>query len=259
MHNDLFQLTNLKVLSLRNNMLTEIPPTIHRLAELEVLNLSVNRLTYLPWELLNLMQQGELKHLTVRPNPFHSIEEAQITAWHGINKNNTESSEDPNVSPLRFQEHEYALGEGWSPIHVATGPTTYMNMEGNPIDCSSRTAFPPPTQTIRVNNVPSLRELSLRAVTKLPYLEQTTDEELAEFPPLIVPLLRRAREVRLAGGQCCSVCQREYVIPRTKWTEWWDITPYENGMKLPRFSGQTLRPLPFNRLGCSLSCVPESS
>jgi hypothetical protein len=33
-----------------------------------------------------------------------------------------------------------------------------------------------------------------------------------------------------AGGQPCSVCQREYVIPRTEWMEWWDFTPCENGM-----------------------------
>ncbi|KAJ5773631.1 Leucine-rich repeat typical subtype [Penicillium paradoxum] len=263
LHNDLFELSNLKVLSLRNNKLTEIPSTIHRLAELEVLNLSVNRLTYLPWELLTLTQQGELKHLTVRPNPLLSIEEAQIAEWHRSNnkQNETEDDEDATpFSPLQFQEQDSAPGEGWTPIHVATGPTTYMDMEGIPTEHSScRNTFTFPTEGARVNDAPSLRELALRAVTKLPYLEQTTDEELAEFPPLIVPLLRQAREVRLAGGQFCSVCRQEYVIPRTEWTEWWDITPCENGMKLPRCPGEKLRPLPFKRFGCSLSCVPESS
>lgn len=260
LHNDLFELINLKVLSLRNNKLTELPSTIRKLAELEVLNLSVNQLTHLPWELLMLTQKGELKHLTVRPNPFLPIEEAQIAEWHRNtrNKTETENNEDPSA-PLQFHEQEPALGEGWVPIHVATGPITYMNMEGNPTgDNSFRNVRTLPGQTSCVNNAPSLRELALRAVTKLPYLDQTTDEELAEFPPLIVPLLRQAREVSLAGGHTCSVCQHEYVIPRAEWTEWWDITPCENGMKMPRCPGERLRPLPFRRFGCSLSCVPGS-
>ncbi|EKV06870.1 Leucine-rich repeat, typical subtype [Penicillium digitatum] len=262
LHNDLFELTNLKVLSLRNNKLTEIPSTIRRLTALEVLNLSVNQLSYLPWEILELMQQGELKHLTVRPNPFLPIEEAQIADWHykPTNKKETENTENSSP-PLQFQDQESPLDEGWTPLHVATGPITDLNMEGNPMGDSSssnRLALTPSGPTSPVNNAPSLREVALRAVSKLPYLEQTTDEELAEYPALIVPLLQRAREVRTAGGQPCSVCQREYVIPRAEWIEWWDFTPCENGMKMPRCPGEKLRPLPFRRFGCSLSCVPRT-
>jgi hypothetical protein len=135
-----------------------------------------------------------------------------------------------------------------------------MDMEGNPIEESpsrNRTTSTSSGPT-SVNNAPSLREVALRAVSKLPYLEQTTDEELAEYPALLVPLLQQAREVRAAGGQPCSVCQREYVIPRTEWMEWWDFTPCENGMKMPRCPGEKLRPLPFRRFGCSFSCVPGS-
>ncbi|KXG48745.1 Short-chain dehydrogenase/reductase SDR [Penicillium griseofulvum] len=233
LHNDLFELSNIKVLSLRNNKLTEIPSTIRRLTALEVLNLSVNQLSYFPWEILRLMQQGELKHLTVRPNPFIPIEEAQIAEWH-YNPNNeketendeTENDEDSSP-PLQFQEQESSPNEGWAPLHVATGPITYMDMEGNPIEDSSsgKRGTLTPSVLTSVNNAPSLREVALRAVSKLPYLEQTTDEELSEYPALIVPLLQQAREVRIAGGQLCSVCQREYVIPRTEWMEWWDFTP----------------------------------
>ncbi|KGO42136.1 Leucine-rich repeat, typical subtype [Penicillium expansum] len=262
LHNDIFELTNLKVLSLRNNKLTEVPSTIRRLTGLEVLNLSVNQLACLPWELLKLMQQGELKHLTVRPNPFLPIEEAQIAEWHykPTNKKETENDEDASP-PLQFQDQESSLDEGWIPLHVATGPITYMDMEGNPMGDSpsrNRLALTLPGPPSPVNYAPSLREVALRAVSKLPYLEQTTDEELAEYPALIVPLLQRAREVRAAGGQPCSVCQREYVIPRAEWMEWWDFTPCENGMKMPRCPGEKLRPLPFRRFGCSLSCVPRT-
>lgn len=262
LHNDLFELTNLKVLSLRNNKLTEIPSTIRRLTALEVLNLSVNQLTYLPWELLNLIQQGELKHLTVRPNPFLRIEKAQIAEWHNTPTNQKETmNEKGSYPPLQFQDQESPLGKGWSPLHIATGPITYMDMEGNPMGDSTprnRSILTPSGSTSPVNDAPSLREVALRAVSKLPYLEQTTDEELAEYPAMIVPLLRQAREVRAAGGQPCSVCHREYVIPRTEWMEWWDFTPCENGMKMSRCPGERLRPLPFRRFGCSLSCVPRS-
>lgn len=262
LHNDLFELTNLKVLSLRNNKLTEIPSTIRRLTSLEVLNLSVNQLSYLPWELLELMQQGELKHLTVRPNPFPPIEKAQIAEWHNTPTNKEGTNNDEASSPpLQFQNQEFSLDKGWSPLHIATGTITYMNMEGNPMGDSPSRNRPPLTPsgpTSPVNNAPSLREVALRAVSKLPYLEQTTDEELAEYPAMIVPLLRQAREVRAAGGQPCSVCHREYVIPRAEWMEWWDFTPCENGMKMPRCPGERLRPLPFRRFGCSLSCVPPS-
>ena len=253
LHNDLFELSNLKVLSLRNNKLTELPSTIRRLTALQVLNLSVNRLTCLPWELIKLIQRGELKHLTVRPNSFLPIEEAQIAEWHhNANKKQTEEPDEEFLSSqLQFNHDESSnIREPfWDSIHVATGPTTFLNMEGNPVRES------PPTSP-SINAAPSLRELSLRTMSKLPYLEQATDEELAEYPALLVPLLRQAREVRAAGGQPCSVCDREFVIPRTEWLEWWDITPCENGMKMPRHSGEKLRPLPFRRFGCSLSCVP---
>lgn len=70
---ELFELSNLKVLSLRNNKLTELPPAIRRLTSLQEVNLSVNRLRYLPWELLWLIKKGDLKHLIIRSNPLLQI------------------------------------------------------------------------------------------------------------------------------------------------------------------------------------------
>ncbi|KAJ5795604.1 uncharacterized protein N7518_004144 [Penicillium psychrosexuale] len=252
LHKDLFELSNLKVLSLRNNKLAEIPSTICKLTALEVLNLSVNQLTYLPWEVLKLIQQGELKHLTVRPNPFLTYDKAKIAERH---YNNKEKENHQDLSPA-VQSHT----ERWGPLHLATGTITYMDMEGNPMgdSPSSNRLTLTPGLASPVNDAPSLREVALRAVSKLPYLEQTSDEELAEYPALIVPLLQQAREVRAAGGKSCSVCQREYVIPRAEWMEWWDLIPFENGMKMPRCPNEMLRPLPFRRFACSLSCVPGS-
>ncbi|KAJ5582329.1 hypothetical protein N7535_000949 [Penicillium sp. DV-2018c] len=263
---DLFELKHLKVLSLRSNEFTEIPPQICKLMELEHLNISVNRLSYLPWELLKLTQQGRLNFLYLRPNPFLPFEEAHIKTWHckpeteDISETEEQEQEqEPNTiprlkQPLQVQppaSHQLAANtHPCAPIHVATGPTHIMDLDGKPTESNS--------SNNDNNAAPSLRELALRAVTKLPYLDQTTDEELAEFPPLLVPLLKRAREVRLAGGQTCSVCGKEYVLARTEWLEWWDVSPHVSGLLTPRRDGDLLRPLPFRRFGCSLACVPSA-
>ncbi|KAJ5601339.1 Leucine-rich repeat typical subtype [Penicillium lagena] len=251
LHPELFELNNLKVLSVRNNKLSEIPPTISRLTALQDLNVSVNRLSHLPWELLWLVRQGELKHLIVRPNSFISIEEAQIAEWHSRSEGEEHDDEEPH-DPLQLRKYNEGDTpvEAWAPIHVATGPTIQLNMEGKPMP--DRSIITPETTT----NSPSLREVALRAVAKLPALDQVSPSELAEYPALVIPLLQRAKEVRATGGRVCSVCKGNFVIPRSEWVEWWDCTPHENGLKRPRASAEMMRPLPFRRVGCSWACVP---
>lgn len=62
---------NITVLSLRNNELDELPPAISQLRSLKELNVAGNNLQWLPWEMLQLLQDdGPLKTLTLRPNPF---------------------------------------------------------------------------------------------------------------------------------------------------------------------------------------------
>lgn len=104
---ELFDLTSLKVLSLRNNKLTEVPPAIRRLTSLQDVNLSVNRLEYLPWEFLWLIRKGDLKHLIVRPNPLMQIDEAEIAHWHYPNTTTPVSLD----KPLRLQEYESPVPE----------------------------------------------------------------------------------------------------------------------------------------------------
>lgn len=258
LHNELFDLKDLKVLSVRNNNLRELPPTVSKLKALEVLNISVNQLTFLPWELLSLLENGELKHFTAYPNPFLPIEEASIATWHRQpNQEDKQASNDP----LKFDEYDaHPPDDAWSAIHVATGHTTRLDTEGKVVsEITGVHQVAVESESTPVSSAPSLREIALRSICKLPGIDQATDDELLEFPTLVVPLLRKARDVRAAGGQRCSVCQREYVVPRTVWHEWWDCTPHENGMKRARGSGEKLRPLPFRRFGCSSACVPGSS
>ncbi|KAJ5933381.1 hypothetical protein N7454_005710 [Penicillium verhagenii] len=266
LHHELFELSGLKVLSVRNNELLEIPYAIQKLTALEVLNVSVNRLTYLPWELLHVIKIGELKHLTVYPNPFPSIEEAAVAKWHREPEKKTQDrpydeyeSEKDEPTPIletpRFDRYEGSPPpSAWAAIHVATGLTTRLDTEGRPIATPASRMILPSSE--RISATPSLREVALRAVCKLPDLEHVTDEELAEFPTMVIPLMQRVKKIRAAGGQQCSVCHKEYIIPRAEWLEWWDCTPQENGLKRARASGEKLRPLPFKRYGCSWICVP---
>lgn len=277
---ELFELGSLKVLSLRNNKLTQIPPAVRRLTMLQELNLSVNRLQCLPWELLWLIHKGDLKHLIVRPNPLAQIEEADIAKWQypdtaddqpdlneADDESETEAVTATKTETLKACEYEGpAPEEAWAPIHIATGPVQRFNMEGLPVPIApetqnqnqnqNRNTLPTRTSPVTVTRVPSLREVALLALSKSLYFDQIPDSDLASYPGLMARLLRQAREVRNMSGRCCSVCYRSFVIPRTEWIEWWDVSTYENGLKGPRCPGEKLRPLPFRRVGCSWACVP---
>ncbi|KAB8075360.1 hypothetical protein BDV29DRAFT_108505 [Aspergillus leporis] len=251
---ELFELDSLKVLSLRYNKLTEIPPAIRKLTLLQEVNLAVNRLQYLPWELLWLIKKGDLKHMIVRPNPLVQIDEAEVEQWHSPEGTEMESPE----GALKLCDYEGpAPEEAWAPIHVATSPVRRYNMEGMSVEAqtSGRYATQPSEKESRV---PSLREVSLLACTRSTLFEQMSDAEMADYPVLIFRLLRQARGVWNGGDRSCSVCHRSFVIARAEWIEWWDCSTYENGLKGPRCPGERLRPLPFRRLGCSWACVPDA-
>ncbi len=68
---ELFRLINITVLSLRNNLLQEIPPSIGKLPHLKEFNIAQNSIRWLPWEMLDLMHcRGSHRQITVRPNPL---------------------------------------------------------------------------------------------------------------------------------------------------------------------------------------------
>ncbi|KAL4990953.1 hypothetical protein BDW68DRAFT_185217 [Aspergillus falconensis] len=258
---ELFELGNIRVLSLRNNKLAEIPPAIRRLTKLQELNVAVNRLSVLPWELLWLIKKGDLKHLTVRPNPLTEISDpaTKIAQWHLARGSGNEMEHEAGLGGLRAVEYGGpAPEEAWAPVHVATGPVRRFNMDGVPIPDTPATTSSASSQSQSLSRVPSLREVALLSFSRSTYLDTLPDDELALFPDLALRLFLHARDVRSAGGRSCSVCHRSFVIARTEWIEWWDCSTYENGLKGPRASGEKLRPLPFRRLGCSLGCRPAS-
>lgn len=249
---ELFDLSALQVLSVRNNELTEIPPAIRRLTSLQAANCATNRLQYLPWDLLWLIQHGELKHLTVRPNPLLKFTESEIAQWHYPKRNQR------SAPPLPLRMHSWSgpsPSEAWAPLHVATGPVQRFDMEGQPLISGNL------SNAGMSSRAPSLREVALRALIKSPTFDHISDadEDLDFCPPLVARLLRQAKEVKNTGGRVCSVCGRIFVIARSEWIEWWDCSVHENGFKNPRDPESALRPLPFKRLGCSWGCVPDES
>lgn len=68
---ELFRLTNITVLSLRNNHLSEIPGNIGALSQLKEFNVAQNNIRWLPWEMLDLLHcRGPHRQISVRPNPL---------------------------------------------------------------------------------------------------------------------------------------------------------------------------------------------
>ncbi|GIJ99316.1 hypothetical protein Aspvir_001446 [Aspergillus viridinutans] len=252
---EIFELDSLRVLSLRNNKLTEIPPAIRKLTMLQEVNLAVNRLRCLPWELLWLIKKGDLKHLMVRPNPLLQVNEVEVTRWYSPDGSDAASPEEA----LKSCHYEGpAPEEAWAPIHVAISPVRRFNMEGIPTTDGPSSNLQLRSSDDAPSHVPSLREISLLAFSQSVYCDQISESEMIGYPELMVRLLRQAKGVRNAGGRSCSICHRSFVIARTEWIEWWDCSTYENGLKRPRCPGEQLRPLPFRRFGCSWACVPEA-
>lgn len=259
-------LEHLRVLSLRHNQVTEVPSSIRNLTMLQDLNVAGNWLRHLPWEVLRLMQTGELRQLTVHPNPFIILDGKNIAQWHCQIEPENVDIPVGLTERLKADTYQDAIPPGaWAPAHVATSNILYLDMEGRPAKCSdipndrgqhetSSKYHPNPAGS-------SLRELSLRSCTRSTHLSLFFDpedpEDLTCYPDAVFRLLSEAKRVKDAGGQVCSVCSTSFVIPRTEWVEWWDCIPFENGSKCARKSGQDLYPLPFLRRGCSWACCPE--
>jgi hypothetical protein len=259
---EVFELPHLRVLSLRHNKLTEIPCAIRNLTLLQELTVAGNRLTHLPWEVLRLMQEGELRQLTVHPNPFVGLDEADIAQWHCRAENENDADTPPGTNK-RLKASTYTdltpPAEAWVPLHVATSKVQYLDVEGRPVPHLDTASASLVSSSVAV---PSLRELCLRACARSPLLPRLLDPDDPDnvqtyLPTPILRLLATAKQVRDAGGRTCSVCSREYVIPRCEWVEWWDCITFENGSKVARKSGQDLYPLPFMRRGCSWACSPK--
>ncbi|KAI1971124.1 hypothetical protein LOZ53_005579 [Ophidiomyces ophidiicola] len=251
---ELFELSGLKLLSLRQNKLREVPSAIRNLTRLLDFNVAANRLEHLPWELIGLMRSGTLKRLTVHPNPFIQLRECDISHWHW------ELEEGDRAISKRLRRNPSSADDtpslqAWRPLHIATSSIKYLNMDGQLLHTGDSNSF-----QLTCTRAPSLRELSLQACLRSPkvsnFLSGTTDD-CPDLPPFVLQLMQVAKATKRTGDRVCSVCGRLYIIPRVEWVEWWDCSPHENGSKIARVGGERLWPLPFIRRTCSWACQPD--
>ena len=239
---ELYSLHTITTLSLRQNKFESLSPAIANLVELENLNLGGNSFRFLPWEILQLLTKRlTAEHLQVHPNPLAR----------------------PVPRPRHFRD--VLLAEPDNPRCLATTGIAYLDNRGYPCagscpapsqhsgdyipaeTASSAEASQRPQETEQnPSHVLSLLELALRTCAQDPQLDQMLPYLSVHYPPPVYEFLKRTVEHKVAGGVRCSVCDKEYVIPRTEWVEW------HSGI-----SGPWLRPLPFLRRGCSWQCVVD--
>ncbi|KAH8802773.1 hypothetical protein F5884DRAFT_483149 [Xylogone sp. PMI_703] len=289
---ELFSLDRLSVLSLRGNQLHELPPAIGNLRNLTELNISQNSLRHLPYEILGLFaEKSQLRSFQIHPNPFIAPE-----ASHAENSNHDEDVQTVG----RHLPGIRGLGPWHPQWHLefkGRSETRYLSIEGdlckgpvfphdelesgyaelsstnlaNPISQNTMDSVPfvsnldlPPSQDNYLSRAPSLLEASLIACAKsqqLPYLPNLLPDE---SPEKLRSLLLRASLLKSSGGSKCTICGRNFIIPRTEWIEWWGITrlaadskPATALRQIENTRDAIESTVPLIRRGCSWLCGPE--
>ncbi|KAF4310182.1 leucine rich repeat domain protein [Botryosphaeria dothidea] len=174
-----------------------------------------------------------------------------------------ELSEDASTAPVSFKPPL------WKQESVFIASTAVARMEfdgrlqsGSPQRPSSTTyettSFPVPSVghspaddlPASSSRVPSLFELSLRSAAKaVPNTEILRDLLPSDTPAPVLDALDEAWRVQQSGGQQCSVCRKEYILPRAEWLEYWHYVPDS----LVCSADDAF--LPFLRRACSLGCA----
>ena len=232
---EVFNIKILEVLSLRLNNLTEILPSIGKLCNLRELNVGSNQLHWLPWELLGLLH-ANLKKCMIYPNPF--IRPVPYTSNHASTR-------------IAFLDITGASFRDWPPA-----PSSLPEHWPEP-QTDDEFLGPPPEERVKT---PSLLELALRACKESRQLSQFPFLIPDDCPQHLAQLLERTWKIKEAGGQSCSVCGNEYIIPRTEWIEWWYCILEQVPRGQPDSSLATHRmPVPLLRRGCSWACWEENA
>lgn len=246
---EVFYLRNLEVLSLRSNNLTEILPSIGELNNLKELNLGSNQLNWLPWELLGLLH-ANLQKCMIYPNPF--VRPVPST-WNHAPSRRFESGEPCQVATTRiaFLDITGASFRHWPPA-----PSSFLEHWPEP-QADDEFLGPPPEERTKT---PSLLELALRACKKSPQLSQLPFLIPNDCPQYLTQLLQKTWKLKEAGGKSCSVCGKEYIVPRTEWIEWWYCIPEQGFRGQPdNLLAMHKMPVPLLRRGCSWACWEENA
>lgn len=199
----ILELSNLRLLSLRQNKLTKLPPGIRNLVKLETLNVSGNRLQSLPIEVLDLMSNHRLVELQSEPNPWVTHTENQITS----DPLKTRVSSRPRLYVRSYTSDDQ---EGYHTLIslVATSREQPLAGADSPQDLK----------------VPTLSEMVLRQLSKVNNSKRDLAPLMPEGTgPRVMDLLGELHTAQIEGDRQCARCKRRYVSPAEKWVEWWDI------------------------------------
>lgn len=295
---ELFNLDSLTVLSLRANQLDEVPPGIGNLKGLKELSLSQNGLRYLPYEILNLLSDNaRLQSLQLHPNHFHepefpnpepkldSVSDEQYKI--GLSRPPTERrgaiSVDSisdfrslkfNVSwevsyqartEVRFLDHFGALLQG---PQFPGAPSDGSKHQKIAIAHENNTPKPPKSTSCGVSRVHSLYETALAACARSSQLPHLSKYLTDGCPSHMEEALALAEAKKESGGSKCTVCGRDFIVPRTEWIEWWQISKVPNRSTISAASPLRQREnerdksesmVPLMRRGCSWFCVPNKT
>lgn len=240
----LIQLETLKVLSLRNNCLTEIPSAVGHLSGLVELNLAFNQLKWLPWGLLSLLQEGKLAKFHSRPNPLLRPLMPTDSALPYEAATTSHEGQAPRLRKSGCSTVSFFQQCGM--LHPASLPAPSQS----PTDKVAIALDPMARLRAQDNNrVPSLLELTMRQCSRFSNLAQIPD--LIEAPDTVLHGLKQAEKCVYEGGAPCSVCGHEYIIARAEWIEFWQQQAAGIRDSQDAF-------LPFLRRTCSWGCAASA-
>ena len=213
-----FQLRNLRVLSLRNNRLASLPPAIGVLQMLRTLNISANKLESLPAELLELIQSGSLKELIADPNPW-----TQVPEW---------ATERNVLTPVSIRTSSVGLLTALSPVQLLKPSGAVDGVSTGHQECRSP-KWPGAQST--------LVETALTKLIKLQAFPSIFASAIENVDGPILDVLKVGMNASLFGKRRCA-CGRSFTLPRQQWIEWWSFsTP----------GGFQLSNIPFLRQVCN--------
>jgi hypothetical protein len=295
---ELFNLHNLRVLSLRGNNLHELPAAIGRLHKLTELNISQNSLQYLPFEILDLFSDtSRLQSFQIHPNLFHE-QLCHVPETTRADQDSPSNDPENKTRPRRgaicgiLPPHRWrSWHPQWRVSYKARTEIRYLDINGTHLKgptLSDHTPFgpqkfpngvpvadpddiptPPTPRSSGISRVPSLLELALRACSRTPELPYLASALPKDGPESFVDLLDLVVAKKETGASKCTICKREFIIPRTEWIEWWQIAKAIDGTeaggsaiqhsKLENERDQIESMVPLMRRGCSWLCVPEKT
>jgi hypothetical protein len=123
----------------------------------------------------------------------------------------------------------------------------------------------------RASKAPSLLEVALKSWSQSSGMPDLCDWLEDEPPERLVSIMQDAKVLKEmeADTRKCTICQRQFVIPRTEWLEWWRISKAQKDRQLTSAASpmrqmenrrdQVESMIPLIRRGCSWRCLPDKT